>query len=43
MVFPLVFTRYERYQKFGIHKTKTMIRFAAFGIVVLALIFIIGY
>ncbi len=43
IIFPLVFTRYERYQKFGIRKTKIMIRVAAFGIVILGLVFIIGY
>jgi hypothetical protein len=43
LIFPLVFTRYERYQKFGIRKTKIMIRFAACGIVILGLVLIIGY
>nr|WP_319487325.1 hypothetical protein [uncultured Caproiciproducens sp.] len=40
-VCPLIFTRYERYQKFGISKTKTVIRFIAAAISVFALILII--
>lgn len=40
--FPLVFTRYERYQKFGIYKTNIMIRAAAAAIAVFALILIIS-
>lgn len=39
---PLVFTRYERYQKFGIRKTKAIIRTVTAAIAVFALVLIIG-
>ena len=42
-VCPLVFTRYERYQKFGIYKTKIIIRVAAAVISAFALLQIICY
>ena len=42
-MYPLVFTRYERYQKFGIRKTKAIIRAVAALIAVFALVLIISY
>jgi hypothetical protein len=42
-VYPLVFTRYERYQKYGIHKTQNLIRSVAVAIVVFALVLTISY
>jgi hypothetical protein len=42
-VYPLVFTRYERYQRFGIRKTKRIIRIIALGISAFALLLTICY
>jgi hypothetical protein len=42
-VYPLVFTRYERYQRFGIRKSNTLIRVIAAGISAFALVLIISY
>lgn len=41
-VFPLVFIRYERYQRFGILKTKLIIRIVAAVIAAFALALILG-
>ncbi len=41
--YPLVFTRYERYQRFGIRKTKRIIRVIALGIAAFALVLTISY
>lgn len=38
---PLVFNRYERYQKFGIRKTKAVIRVVAAGLAVFSIALII--
>lgn len=35
---PLIFTRYERYQKYGIHRTQVIIRVIAVGIALFALL-----
>lgn len=42
-VYPLIFTRYERYQKFGIRKTMIIIRIFAAVIAAFALLLIISY
>lgn len=41
IVYPLIFTRYERYQKFGIRKTKEIIRAVAGAISAFALLLIL--
>lgn len=42
-VCPLVFTRYERYQKFGIEKTRKIIRVVSAAVSAFALLLIICY
>lgn len=42
-VYPLVFTRYERYQKYGISKTRTIIRVIAALVAAFAVILIVNY
>ncbi len=43
LVFPLAFTRYERYQKFGIRRTQVLIRIFAAAVVAFALVLTIAY